>query len=1488
MAVPNLIVEYFNTSSKAWVEFTTAAGSNALLSCSITKRINEPTEVQLDIANPSPRPKSTTASESRGRFTNLFKDNRFLTMRLRDAQSKLILFKGRTYDDISAFDRGKANHISCTLYDELQLLENIAVKDAKWAFGQVPLGTYSKRNTYIKRTMEALIPNISDHIDFSDTAKWNDSAADFEDDDGVSVHADSNTYYDIETDATTLLGLFRDLAEADPFSDSSTEPSFGWQFQVDAATVTCDTVTGSGSSSGATDHSGRDINPAADIHYYKPGTRPGLDNSTDVNTQRYGLTVKLPDDDWGAVSDSKKDSYLKEMLEGSTFSHPDIDLTTAASVEFVVKKSATNAADEIYVVNDDFELMQVTLGGSGAHFTHASDSTGKSVWENHHLFIKQGFPVDGSTDQSSDTNNPVYLYEHSQTSPCAVLHFAKHTGSGAGSVLLSHVYNAAYSLVMQGETIAFRAFPTGSSAVRLYTRKSQSDGATTAPYFDITPSTGRLSNQVGITKRNILSINTTTLQSSNELRTYIYSKLDRGSSSRSVKAAFSISRYPYYKLTAGSNKISGNTHSLALHAGSTTINDSARTPLNNTDTSTTFTIATAGTVILDDVITIASSGEAMLVTGVDGADITVTRGYNSTTKTTHANGAAVTTQKAFTTADNVSYASALHSVNDARLFGAQVGMVIAELSSTGTITRYAHISQIGMSGANGSILYGDPAITDGTRKNDTSDGSIIDTTKEIAIFIPAEPGHYMRVQNGQWDIDYDMLIEEITYRWAPTSISAQIRGTGLQDNVTRRARVTSGVSRWLRQFSVDTSKMLSLSRQYAFNQGYILVNGTLIPESKDEVILASTTNGDTKVTIQLANLTKDGRQNMVLNTGTIDIAGSGTTIGDSHVLYARPVSSYQGSNTVIATPISTYKPRANDVLLGWAQADRKLTQGTTTLAANVTSTTATTITVAAVGATLTNPDGFVVGDVIQIGNEYLKITAINTDTNVLTVVRGYESSNGFYTPPGTPSSSTPVTKISSLNTDSNALATVKLNGAGSFGDKGSIDIREISEGTIPMLHSNSIAFKTQSTTAQGTTTVGEESQGIVFSSDGFFAYDRNADAKVSIATELGPMLKITNNGTIVVGKEDVSAKNFVSIDDGGITFAKPGSGTEASTGSMTIQFDHNSGVGGNSSTSSTEIRRQGSAAVGEISQGGRNLVIRDNGGAIDDAAHQYATSTTADSSTLAVGSYAKFFNIAPLAPRYFAQTHTVSSAEKSGSKAKPVYTFYGDDNTGIYSNGPDQVNIATGGTAALTITSSLLSLSGGVQTTGHILIGTSTAPSATSTLRINEGGGAAISDNWLTWSRAEYKENIADLSSGYLQKLINSPPKSWLKKPFVSAEDIKIAAINEFGQDEWDKIFPTETAHRNKALWNMPEGEMKTWIDNWAESQRVELRKLPQYQIKHIGSIADADSTNTYLPEIVANDDNNEPEGITVMSYIGILHAAIIELKAEIDALKNG
>ena len=188
---------------------------------------------------------------------------------------------------------------------------------------------------------------------------------------------------------------------------------------------------------------------------------------------------------------------------------------------------------------------------------------------------------------------------------------------------------------------------------------------------------------------------------------------------------------------------------------------------------------------------------------------------------------------------------------------------------------------------------------------------------------------------------------------------------------------------------------------------------------------------------------------------------------------------------------------------------------------------------------------------------------------------------------------------------------------------------------------------------------------------------------------------------------------------------------------------------------------------------------------------------------------------------------------------------------------------------------------------GSVMIGTTTDPGG-SALRVNQGGGASISDGWATWSRSDYKEEISDVSSGYLEKLSSAPPKIWSQKPFVSAEDIKIAVIEEFGQDKWDEHFPTPLSHRNSGLWDMEDGEIKTWVDSWAEAKRVNLRKLPEWQVKHIGSVADYEVTSKYLPEIVIKDGSDKPAGIDTMSYIGILHAAILELKAEIDTLKNG
>ena len=144
---------------------------------------------------------------------------------------------------------------------------------------------------------------------------------------------------------------------------------------------------------------------------------------------------------------------------------------------------------------------------------------------------------------------------------------------------------------------------------------------------------------------------------------------------------------------------------------------------------------------------------------------------------------------------------------------------------------------------------------------------------------------------------------------------------------------------------------------------------------------------------------------------------------------------------------------------------------------------------------------------------------------------------------------------------------------------------------------------------------------------------------------------------------------------------------------------------------------------------------------------------------------------------------------------------------------------------------------------GNVGIGT-TAPGQL--LDVNSGGGNMIADGYDTHSLAVYKENIED-ASGYLDKVLACPAQKWNRKPFVSADEIKEAVLEEFGEDVlieeaveaqdavldedgneseqaieakdavyekqysvWDELFPEDNSHRQKALYNMPDGDLKT------------------------------------------------------------------------------
>jgi hypothetical protein len=85
----------------------------------------------------------------------------------------------------------------------------------------------------------------------------------------------------------------------------------------------------------------------------------------------------------------------------------------------------------------------------------------------------------------------------------------------------------------------------------------------------------------------------------------------------------------------------------------------------------------------------------------------------------------------------------------------------------------------------------------------------------------------------------------------------------------------------------------------------------------------------------------------------------------------------------------------------------------------------------------------------------------------------------------------------------------------------------------------------------------------------------------------------------------------------------------------------------------------------------------------------------------------------------------------------------------------------------------------------------------------------------------------------------------------------------------------------------MPDGDLKTWIDDWCEAKRVEMRPEDKWQKKRLGLVADAELTAEHLPEVVSINDEGEPTGIDTMTYIGILHNAIQELSAKVETLEN-
>ena len=88
MALPTIRLDYWNGS--AWVEAKTHKGNSAILECTITKLLNNPTAAVVVLGNPAKDWTSTTASKSKGNLTEIFEGTPFMHCILRDNETGLM------------------------------------------------------------------------------------------------------------------------------------------------------------------------------------------------------------------------------------------------------------------------------------------------------------------------------------------------------------------------------------------------------------------------------------------------------------------------------------------------------------------------------------------------------------------------------------------------------------------------------------------------------------------------------------------------------------------------------------------------------------------------------------------------------------------------------------------------------------------------------------------------------------------------------------------------------------------------------------------------------------------------------------------------------------------------------------------------------------------------------------------------------------------------------------------------------------------------------------------------------------------------------------------------------------------------------------------------------------------------------------------------------------------------------------------------------
>ena len=912
MAVPTTTLFYFDGSN--WTQALTHNGKNAVIVCRISKNINSPSSAEIILTNKSKNYSSTTTSKaavnsSQGKLTGVFTE--FTDCYIRDEETGTILFRGRVVEEQNQYNLMQGSTIRLILKDMLQELADYPTRHAPQALRSINRDSsdYDTRSEVVAY----VVSKVSNNFSTSDTAKFEASQTAYTSNEKkTGDFTGANNALDItKAGKGNILQTVHGMAMHEPHADSITVDHFGYDFYADPNFT-----------SSATSH-----NPSVGLNYYMRGTRPGAGGSTASDPSKYGLTIEHPSAGWSGQTD-----FSKPMLNDADFDTTSAPVFSSAVVQFIeTAQSEADTTNRYLALEANYELFGATL-------------TGSFTWTDRRLIYIHDASL--SSDQSSNTDNPQLLYRANPTTainmgsnlgnnastdtsvvvdsvtdfvvgqtitvdseqmtitaintstntftvtraqnstsvathnddatvtgkvenPCATVHYQSGTGSSK-YLILSNVYDEKTTEQFTNETgLTFDPFPTSSSSVRFFLTTNTAASATPSVYADLTPSTSRRKTVIGYNKPIRLQYFQGDI-SRDGIRKEIVGSLDRTTSGSVTRARVSVIRYPMTKLRAPAANISRSSNVLTF-ATAPTATTNINMAGNFGASATELIVDSASGFSVNDIITCVTSGtsEQMQITDIDSNTFTVTRGVNGTTAVQHADDLAVAGTGAFTPADKGT------AINNPLTFGAKTGMVIAELNDSGnSVNRYAYISAVSST----TVTYGSSAT-------DTSDGTALDASKPMAVYIPAEPGHVVKVKNKIWDKDYSVLIESMEYSVENGFINCVISAIGMDTNGT-------GVP-----ISLKGSSPLDIDLPPDIVPGtekWTIPNGNI--SSGDYNTNTVTADSGSTVTV----ITHPSGRSYTLKAASHDLATSGDAAYEWHTLFLRPLASQN-----VASPLST-------------------------------------------------------------------------------------------------------------------------------------------------------------------------------------------------------------------------------------------------------------------------------------------------------------------------------------------------------------------------------------------------------------------------------------------------------------------------------------------------------------------------------------------------------------------------------------------------------